>query len=71
MTDDAALARIAELRRLIRHHDRLYYVHARPEISDFEYDRLFAELRRLEQEHPERRPPTPRPEGWRASRPRG
>jgi len=53
MTDGAVLARIEELRRLIRHHDRLYYVHARPEISDFEYDRLFAELRRLEQEHPE------------------
>lgn len=46
-------ARIEELRRTIRHHDRLYYTEAAPEISDLEYDRLFAELRRLEEEHPE------------------
>ena len=46
-------SRIDELRRLIRHHDRLYYTEAAPEISDFEYDRLFDELRRLEQEHPQ------------------
>ena len=45
--------RIEELRRIIRHHDRLYYIEAAPEISDSEYDRLFAELRRLEEEHPE------------------
>jgi DNA ligase (NAD+) len=48
-----AQRRIAELRRLIRHHDRLYYVLAAPEISDFEYDRLFTELRNLEREHPD------------------
>ena len=45
--------RIAELRRQIHHHDRLYYVEAQPEISDFEYDQLLAELRRLEERHPE------------------
>jgi DNA ligase (NAD+) len=45
--------RIDELRRLIRHHDRQYYTEAAPEISDFEYDRLFEELRRLEEQHPE------------------
>ena len=45
--------RIEELRRLIRHHDYLYYVLARPEISDGEYDRLFNELKRLEQKYPE------------------
>ena len=38
---------------LIRLHDRLYYADAAPEISDFEYDQLFAELRRIEEEHPE------------------
>jgi DNA ligase (NAD+) len=48
-----ASRRIDELRRLIRHHDRLYYVLATPAISDFEYDQLFAELKRLEEEHPE------------------
>lgn len=45
--------RIEELRRLIEHHDRLYYVEARPEISDREYDRLYAELVALETKHPE------------------
>jgi DNA ligase (NAD+) len=50
---DEASARVEELRRLIRHHDRLYYVLASPEISDFEYDELFAELLRLEEAHPE------------------
>ena len=44
--------RLAELRAEIRRHDRLYYVESRPEISDAEYDALFAELRRLEQDHP-------------------
>ena len=46
-------ARVEELWRLIRHHDYLYYILARPEISDAEYDRLFNELKRLEQQHPE------------------
>jgi len=45
--------RIDELRNLIRRHDRLYYLKAAPEISDFEYDQLFAELRKLEELHPE------------------
>ncbi len=45
--------RVETLRRLIRHHDRQYYVLANPEISDFEYDQLFAELRAIEREFPE------------------
>ncbi len=45
--------RVEELRRLIRHHDALYYLEARPEISDLEYDRLVRELRTLEEQHPE------------------
>lgn len=44
---------IAELRERIRYHDRLYYVEARQEISDLEYDRLLESLRKLEAEHPE------------------
>jgi len=44
---------IRRLREQIRHHDRLYYVEAAPEISDLEYDRLLARLRDLEAEHPE------------------
>jgi len=31
----------------------IYYVEARPELSDREYDRLIAELRQIETEHPE------------------
>ena len=45
--------RVEELRREIRRHDHLYYVLARPEIDDREYDRLFAELRELEGRYPE------------------
>ncbi len=53
MTEDHLRGRAETLRRLIRHHDRQYYVHASPEISDFEYDKLFAELRLIERENPE------------------
>ncbi|MFN5875182.1 MAG: NAD-dependent DNA ligase LigA, partial [Ignavibacteria bacterium] len=45
--------RIFELRRQILRHDHLYYVQARPEISDREYDALFAELQDLERAHPD------------------
>ncbi len=45
--------RIRELRALLEHHNRLYYTHAAPEISDAEYDKLFRELETLETEHPE------------------
>ena len=38
------VSRLADLREQIRHHDRLYYVEASPEISDADYDRLFREL---------------------------
>ncbi|MGH7147684.1 MAG: DNA ligase LigA-related protein, partial [Nitrospiraceae bacterium] len=33
------LARLIALRDQIRHHDYLYYVKDRPEISDSQYDR--------------------------------
>ena len=45
--------RIKQLREQIEHHNRLYYNEAAPEISDFEYDRLYRELSDLEAEHPE------------------
>ncbi len=51
MTD--LLDRIAELRRLIRHHEERYYIHNAPEIADQEFDRLLHELERLEAEHPD------------------
>lgn len=47
----SAKARHEELKKLIHRHDQLYYVQDRPEITDFEYDKLFAELRELEDAH--------------------
>lgn len=46
-------ARAAELRALIQHHDYRYHTLDAPEIEDQAYDALFAELRDLEQKHPE------------------
>jgi DNA ligase (NAD+) len=48
-----AARRIARLRREIRRHDHLYYLEARSEISDAEYDRLVEELRALEKRFPD------------------
>jgi DNA ligase (NAD+) len=45
--------RIEALRREIRRHEELYYVHAQPEIPDTEFDALMLELRALEAEHPD------------------
>jgi DNA ligase (NAD+) len=50
----ASLAdRAAKLRQEIEHHNYQYYVEARPEISDREFDRLLDELKQLEAAHPE------------------
>jgi len=51
--DADAAPRIAALREQIRRHDHLYYVEARPEVSDAEYDALMRELRALEARHPD------------------
>jgi DNA ligase (NAD+) len=45
--------RIERLRAEVARHDRLYYGLDRPEISDAEYDRLFAELKQLETDCPQ------------------
>ncbi|MDE3117437.1 MAG: NAD-dependent DNA ligase LigA [Nitrospirota bacterium] len=45
--------RIEALRKEIRRHDHLYYVKAKPEISDQAYDRLFRELTDLEAAYPD------------------
>ncbi|MBU1355854.1 MAG: NAD-dependent DNA ligase LigA [Candidatus Edwardsbacteria bacterium] len=44
---------ITKLRQEIKKHDRLYYVLARPEISDGEYDALMRRLIELEKQHPD------------------
>lgn len=46
-------ARVDELRRLIRHHNRKYYIENEPEISDYEYDQLMRELGEMEEAHPD------------------
>lgn len=48
MTESEASKRIAGLRSELARHNFLYYVEARPEISDREYDRLYDELKQLE-----------------------
>ncbi|WP_010252347.1 NAD-dependent DNA ligase LigA [Acetivibrio cellulolyticus] len=45
--------RIEELRKTIEYHNDRYYNQDDAEISDYEYDQLSLELRKLEQEHPE------------------
>ncbi len=44
---------IDALRKELERHNRLYYVDARPEITDREYDGLMAKLIALEKAHPE------------------
>ncbi|HET9198634.1 MAG TPA: NAD-dependent DNA ligase LigA [Solirubrobacterales bacterium] len=52
-----AAQRVEELRGLLAHHNRLYYVLDDPEIGDDDYDELLNELRDLEAENPELRTP--------------
>lgn len=44
---------VDELRKKIRRAAELYYDKDSPEISDYEYDMMFEELKKLEKEHPE------------------
>lgn len=45
--------RINHLRKLIKYHSKRYYENDAPEISDFEYDKMFEELKQLELENPQ------------------
>ena len=45
--------KIQKLRKEIEEHDRRYYADGTSAVSDYEYDRLFAELAALEKQHPE------------------
>jgi len=47
------VARAAELRALIAHHNHRYHALDAPEITDAEFDRLYDELRALEEGYPE------------------
>jgi DNA ligase (NAD+) len=54
MPDSSPAAReVADLRQKINHHNRLYYVEARTEIPDREFDALLERLKQLEREYPE------------------
>jgi DNA ligase (NAD+) len=53
MNQADAAQRVTELREQIHHHDYLYYVESRPEVSDTEYDALMRELKALEAEFPD------------------
>lgn len=45
--------KIESLRDQIRHHEYRYFVVDDPEISDFEFDKLVEQLKKLEAEHPD------------------
>ena len=51
-------ARAKELRAFLTYHAQRYYVYDSPEISDYEYDMAYAELKALEEAHPELYDPT-------------
>ena len=53
MASSEAAARVAELRRLVAHHDYRYHVLDDPELPDSAYDALFDELKALEEANPE------------------
>ncbi|MBO4287798.1 MAG: NAD-dependent DNA ligase LigA [Kiritimatiellae bacterium] len=53
MTLNEEQKRLEFLRSEINRHDRLYYVEARPEIGDADYDLLYREMLAIEQAHPE------------------
>src|SRR6186997_819756 len=52
-TQKNAQERLDELRMQVDHHLYRYHVLDDPEISDVEYDRLYDELKALEEEHPD------------------
>jgi DNA ligase (NAD+) len=45
--------RIQKLRDIINYHNHKYYVEDSPEISDYEYDKLYRELEELENQRPD------------------
>lgn len=52
MDRETAKKHLGKLRKEIHHHDHLYYVLDKPEITDAEYDKLFRELQDLEKQNP-------------------
>lgn len=48
-----AKIRIEELKQIIKENNEAYYVYDSPKITDFEYDELFRELKKLENDYPD------------------
>ena len=53
MASQEIIKRVEELRKSLTYHSQRYYVYDSPEISDYEYDMMFDELKRLEEQYPE------------------
>ena len=54
---EKAKKRVEELSRILEYHSKKYYVEDSPEITDFEYDAMMNELKKLEAEFPELQSP--------------
>ncbi len=48
-----AKTKIEELKKKIEYHSNLYYNEDNPEITDYEFDQMMQELKKLERENPE------------------
>ena len=57
MSSKEAIKRVEDLTREINRHNRLYYLEDKPEITDYDFDKLLEELIRLEQQFPSLRKP--------------
>lgn len=53
MDKSSAQSKVEKLRQKINHHNYLYYSQDNPKISDSEYDKLFKELKELEEKYPD------------------
>ena len=53
MKINKARIRIEKLRKELDYHNHLYFIEARPELSDAHYDSLMQELRALETQFPD------------------
>jgi len=49
----SAAEQVSALKQVLNYHDWRYYALSQPTVLDYDYDMLFKELKKLEQEHPE------------------
>ena len=53
MASSEIINKVKDLREKLAYHSQRYYVYDAPEISDYKYDMMFAELKSLEEQYPE------------------